>query len=247
MDGRHPWVRWAVLLGLAVMVTGCFPGHEPPPTLDGPRKSFADPACHPLESFTPLPAGLTDVQWTENVEFVRVQPTERVVVGDVTVTISNVATESSTYTASGGATWSVPFPYDTERAFGSSGAIVTQMSWYHAVGIGDEIGDSATVVAAIEASNGRVRWWYPYSGQHAPPRLLVVGREVAIVLVFYSPIPCTFVHAIDLATGDQRWAVGVIGEDPTVLAGAFGPDVVHLSLAEHGVVDLDLRTGDVVP
>ncbi|MCL2005610.1 MAG: PQQ-binding-like beta-propeller repeat protein [Planctomycetaceae bacterium] len=61
-------------------------------------------------------------------------------------------------------------------------------------------GGRAAYVFAIDARTGNVRWRYPTQGQLLEP-IAVIGKDV------YAPTSTGVMHAFDLLTGEERWAV----------------------------------------
>ena len=61
-------------------------------------------------------------------------------------------------------------------------------------------GGRSSNIFAIDARTGNVRWQYPTLGQMLEP-IAVIGRDI------YAPTATGIMHALDLMTGEQRWAV----------------------------------------
>ena len=60
-------------------------------------------------------------------------------------------------------------------------------------------GGRAAYIFAVDARTGAVRWQYPTRGQLLEP-IALIGRDV------YAPTADGILHAIDLVTGNERWA-----------------------------------------
>ena len=61
-------------------------------------------------------------------------------------------------------------------------------------------GGRAAYVFAIDARTGNIRWRYPTQGQLLE-QIAVIGKDV------YAPTSTGVLHAFDLLTGEERWAV----------------------------------------